>query len=567
MALKALMLRRSIEVKQGELTALQERESEFSTREAELTAAIGEATTDEERGVVEQSINEFEEQRAAHTASVTALQKEITNLQGELEELERSAPKPNAGHADPITTHNERNDHNMETLDLRSLPKHKRAFDALPMQRRDAIMAQEDVKEFLANLRSMRGQSRSISGAGLNVPVVFLDIISENMYRYSKLLPRVRVRNVTGEGRQTIVGTVPEAIWTEMCAAINELTFVFNQVVVDGYKVAGFVPICNSMLEDSDLNLASTIVEMLSESIGKAEDKAILYGKGAAYKMPMGIVTRLAQTSKPSDYPAAAPAWTDLHTSNILKIGGIGVTGAQFWAQLMEATGAASSKYSSGNTFWCMSEKTKTMLRSKAITFTASGDVVANVVNMLPIINGDIETLDFMPDGDIVGGYGDLYLFSQRSGMTVESSREAQFIQDNTVFKGKQRCDGVPVVPGAFVAININNQEVTTVMDFPADDANDAQLADLEISGVTLAPVFDGKTYTYTGTSSTADAKIEATAAQAGAEIAIDFNGKNVRNGGTVKQSSGAGNVYTITVKQGNAVRVYTVTVTATISG
>ena len=387
------------------------------------------------------------------------------------------------------------------------------------------------------------------------------------MYRYSKLLPRVRVRNVTGEGRQTIVGTVPEAIWTEMCAAINELTFAFNQVVVDGYKVAGFVPVCNSILDDSDINLASTIVEMLSESIGKAEDKAIIYGKGAAYKMPMGIVTRLAQTGKPSDYPAAAPAWVDLHTSNILKIGGSDVTGAQFWAQLMEATGAADSKYSNGNTFWAMSRKTLAMLRSKAITFTASGDVVANVVNMLPIINGDIETLDFMPDGDIVGGYGDMYLFSQRSGMTVESSREAQFIQDNTVFKGKQRCDGVPVVPGAFVAININNQAVTTVMDFPADDANDAMLANLKISGVTLAPVFDGKTYTYTGTSSTASAKIEATAAQAGAKIAIDYNGKNVRNGGSVTQVSGSGNVYTITVTQGNAVRVYTVTVTATVSG
>lgn len=567
MALKALMLRRSIEVKQGELTALQERESEFTTREAELTAAIGEATTDEERSVVEQSITEFEEQRSAHTASVTALQEEITRLQGELEELERSAPKPNHGPAAPIITHNERTDHNMETMDIRSLPKHKRAFDALPMQRREAILAQEDVKEFLTNLRAMRGQSRSVTGAELAVPVVFLDIISENMYRYSKLLPRVRVRNVTGEGRQTIVGTVPEAIWTEMCAAINELTFAFNQVVVDGYKVAGFVPVCNSMLEDSDLNLASTIVELLSESIGKAEDKAILYGKGAAYKMPMGIVTRLAQTGKPSDYPANAPAWTDLHTSNILKIGGSGVTGAQFWAQLMEATGAASSKYSNGNTFWAMSKKTLTMLRSKAITFTASGDVVANVVNMLPIINGDIETLDFMPDGDIVGGYGDLYLFSQRSGMTVESSREVQFIQDNTVFKGKQRCDGVPVVPGAFVAININNQAVTTVMDFPADDANDAMLDDLKISGVTLAPVFDGTTYVYTGTSSTASAKIEATAAQAGAKIAIDFNGKPVRNGGSVTQVSGSGNVYTITVTQGNAVRVYTVTVTATISG
>lgn len=187
---------------------------------------------------------------------------------------------------------------------------------------------------------------------------------------------------------------------------------------------------------------------------------------------------------------------------------------------------------------------------------------------MLPIITGDVDILEFMPDGDIVGGYGDLYLWSQRSGMTIEQSREVQFIQDNTVFKGKQRADGQPIIPGAFVAININNAEVTTTMTFAADIANDAALTDLAISGVTLNPgTFDPDTFSYTGTSSTASAKIEATSAQAGAKVAVAFNGENVRNGGTVKLTNGAGNVVTVTVTQGNAVRVYTVTITATIGG
>ena len=157
----------------------------------------------------------------------------------------------------------------------------QRAFDALSMEQRKTIVERDDTKDFLTRLRSMKGQQRAISGAELTIPVVFLDLISENMYRYSKSLNRVRVRNVTGEARQTIAGTVPEAVWTEMCGAINELSFVFNQVTLDGYKVAGFVPVCNSLLEDNDINLASWIVEMISESIGLAMDKAILYGKGA----------------------------------------------------------------------------------------------------------------------------------------------------------------------------------------------------------------------------------------------------------------------------------------------
>lgn len=565
--LKILILKRQLDAKRSELKALEEKDAEFQTREADLETAIGEVEPGnaEQEAAVTAEVDAFEADKTAHETAKQTLSADIEHLETELADLERQAPAAKT----PEKREKVRGDVHMETqINIRSLPMGRRAFDALPMERRQAIVAQPEVQEFLSKMRGMKGQNRAVTGAELTIPVVFLDLISENMYRYSKLLNRVRVRNVRGEARQTIAGIVPEAVWTEMCGAINELTFVFGQVTLDSYKVAGFIPVCNSMLEDSDIELASSIVEMLSESVGLAEDKAILYGKGAASKMPLGIVTRLAQTSQPSDYPANAPAWVDLHTTNILKIGGSGVTGAEFWAQLMAATGATHTKYSRGNLFWAMNSKTYTTLKSKVITFTATGDIASNIFGVLPIITGDVDILEFMPDGDIVGGYGDLYLWSQRSGMTIEQSREVQFIQDNTVFKGKQRVDGQPIIPGAFVAININNVEVTTTMTFAADIANDAALTDLAISGVTLNPgTFDPDTFSYTGTSSTASAKIEATSAQAGAKVAVAFNGENVRNGGTVKLTNGAGNVVTVTVTQGNAVRVYTVTITATIGG
>lgn len=560
MALKAIMLRRSMDKKKAQLEELRAKDQEFHTREAQLEEAINEAETDEQEQAVAQEVEIYEADKQAHEEAKAALAGEIEGLEAELAAAEAAAPTRAAA----PKTKQERKEIPMTEINIRSLPKNQRAFDALPMERRQGIIAQEDVKAFLGQLRSMKGQARAVTGAELTIPVVFLDLIAENMYRYSKLLNRVRVRNVNGEARQTIAGTVPEAVWTEMCGAINELSFVFNQITVDGYKVAGFVPVCNSILEDNDVNLASWIVEMLSESIGLAMDKAILYGKGSASKMPLGIVTRLAQTAKPSDYPANAPQWVDLHTSNVKQIGGEGVTGAEFWSALMLATGNTFTRYSRGEQFWAMNSKTYAALKSKVITFTASGDIAANLFGTLPIINGDIDILEFMPDGDIVGGYGDLYLLSLRSGMTIESSREVQFIQDNTVFKGKQRADGQPIIPGAFVAININNTAVTTVMTFAADTANDAQLTDLAISGVTLAPAsFDPDTYTYTGSTTAATGKVEATTAQPGARVDVSYNGKNVRNGGTVTWEGSAMPV-TVTVTQGNAVRVYTVTVTKT---
>lgn len=559
MALKAIMLRRSMEKKQAELEALRQKDAEFQTREAELETAISEAETPEQEQAVAEEVEKFDADKTAHEEAKSALTGEIEGLEAELTAAEAAAPTRSKREHQK----RERNESHMETnISIRSLPMSQRAFDALPMEQRSTIISREDVREFFAQLRSMKGQQRGVSGAELTIPVVFLDLISENMYRYSKLLNRVRVRNVNGEARQTIAGTVPEAVWTEMCGAVNELTFVFNQVTLDGFKVAGYVPVCNSILEDNDINLASWIVEMLSESIGLAMDKAILYGKGAASKMPLGIVTRLAQTAKPVDYPANAPAWVDLHESNLLKVDGT-LDPVAFWEALALAAGNTFTHYSRGRQSWAMNSKTYAKLRSKLIAFNYEGSLIAQYPGVMPVVDGDIDVLEFIPDGDIIGGYGDLYLLMLRAGMTIESSREVQFIQDNTVFKGKERADGMPVIPGAFVGININNAAVTTVMNFAADTANDAQLSALAIGTETLSPAFDPAAYSYTLAPTGASAKIEATPNQAGATLAISYNGKNVRNGGTVTWATdGAAHPLTITVKQGNAVRVYTVSVT-----
>lgn len=558
MALKTMMLRRSIEKKKEELEQLRAKDADFSVRESELETAISEAETEEQEAAVAEEVDKYDAEKKAHEDAKIALSSEIEGLEADLDAAEEAAPT----RSNPEMKHKERTVIHMNDINIRALPMSKRAFDALPMEQRKAIVERDDTKEFFTQLRSMKGQNRAVTGAELTIPVVFLDLISENMFRYSKLLNRVRLRNVSGEARQTIAGTVPEAVWTEMCGAINELTFVFNQITLDGFKVAGFVPVCNSILEDNDIGLASWIVEMLSESIGLAMDKAILYGKGTASKMPLGIVTRLAQTSKPADYPANAPKWVDLHTSNILKVDST-EDPIPFWAALAVAAGNTFTRYSRGRQFWAMNSKTYAKLRSKLIAFNYEGSLIAQYPGVMPVVDGDIDVLEFIPDGDIIGGYGDLYLLAMRAGMTIESSREVQFIHDNTVFKGKQRADGAPVIPGAFVAININNQNVTTVMEFAADNANDAQISALAVGSETLSPVFASTTYSYTLAPTGTSAKIEATSSQAGAQIEISYNGNNVRNGGTVTWlTDGQAHPLTVTVKQGNAVRVYTVAVT-----
>ena len=558
MALKIVMLRHKLDKARAELETVKRAAEGFATREKELETAISEAETEEQERAVEEQVETLESEKTANEQQRTELETKINEMEAEIRSLEEKQEPP----AKELPK-KERNDFRMGTIQIRELPMGQRAFDALSYEQRKAMVESKEVAEFISRMREMKGAQRAVSGAELSIPVVFLELISENMFRYSKLLRRVKVRNVDGESRQTIAGTVPEAVWTEMCGAINELSFRFNQVTLDGYKVAGFVPVCNSILEDNDINLASWIIEMLSEAIGLAMDKAILYGKGSASRMPMGIVTRLAQQSKPQDYPANAPEWEDLHTTNIAKVDSAALSGAEFWAKLMEVTGNTYTAYSRGRQFWAMNSKTYSMLKAKLITFSDTSDIMPNLFAILPIVSADVDVLEFIPDGDIIGGYGDLYLLAMRSGMKIEASREVQFIQDNTVFRGKQRADGMPVIPGAFVAINITNKEVTTAMDFVADDANDAKLSALKIGNETISPTFNADKYSYTLNATAASDKIEVTTAQAGAEAAIEYNGANVRNGGTITWVTGSKpTALNITVKQGNAVRTYTVTVT-----
>ena len=544
--LKVLMLRREIERKEAELAALREKDEGFQTREAELEAAVPEVDTDEQRDALNAEIETFTQERDAHMDAVSTLETTIADLRGQLEAEEAKTPPQetrDAGRA-PAENEERRSSTMPTTINIRSLPRSQRAFEALPMEQRQAMVQAPETQTFLSQLRSFRGQTRGVQGGELTIPVVLLDLIAENMYRYSKLLNRVRVRPVRGEARQTVAGVVPEAVWTEMCGVINELTFVFNQVTLDGYKVAGFIPVCNSLLEDNDINLASWIVEMLSEAVGLAMDKAILYGTGT--KMPLGIVTRLAQTSAPADYPADARPWTDLHSSNILSISN-DLTGTAFWAALQLDAAAAYNRYARGEMFWAMNSKTYAKLKAKAIATNLDGAFVAMIGGVLPVVSGDIDVLEFMPDNDIVGGFGDLYLVGLRAGMTIEQSREVQFIQDNTVFKGKMRADGIPVIPEAFVAINIAGSTPATSMSFAADAAN-------TVSGVLLpatATVAVGNTLALPATLMPIGVKAAVTWTSATtAKATVDANGvvTGVASGSSVITATAGGQSATCTV-------------------
>lgn len=467
--LRQLMLAKKIATARGALEALKGQEQTLVTRNTELEAAIEEATTDEELAVVEENVAEIEGEKKELAEKKGKLEGEIAALEGELEELNQKAPKNDSPPKDEGRSKPQGGEIGMRT---------GKYFAGLTRESMERIVARNEVRDLLMRIREFGTQSRSVSGADLLIPDVMLELLRDNLNETSKLLSKVNYRSLKGTARQNITGTVPEAVWTEMAGALNELNFSFNQVEVDGYKVGGFVAIPNSTLQDSDINLASEILSQISKAIGIALDKAILYGVGT--KQPLGIVTRLAQNAAPADYPSNAPTWADLHVTNVAKLNS---TGAALIGDIITAFGACKNNYSSGKKFFAMNTQTYAYLVSTLLNFNAAGALATGMSNQMPILGGDIVILDFMPDYDIVGGYGDLYLLVERAGTSLAASEHVKFIEDQTVFKGTARYDGLPVIAEGFCLINIKNVDATTSATFVVDYANPA-LGALTITSV-----------------------------------------------------------------------------------
>lgn len=552
MSLRVLMARKKRDNAKKQLEALRVKDADFEKREAELAEAVeelNEESTEEERTAVQEEVDKFEQEKADHEKAKQDLEKDIEEVEKEIEEVESKNPEePKAPEVPNDDEVQERSKGGFKPMNKRS------KYFGNTIQERDAFFAREDVKSFLGQVRTAIKEKRTIGNAGLLIPEVMLPIIKQIAEENSKLLKYVTVRNLSGTGRQNIMNDMPEGIWTEMCGALNELDLSFNDVEVDGYKVGGYFAVCNPDLEDSDENLAADIVEALGKAIGKAKDKAILYGFGT--KMPLGVVTRLAQSEQPANYPQTARPWVDLSETHVIT--GTGKKGLELFQEIIRNSSVTRNKYSNSKLVWIMNEATHDTLTVEAMGVNMNAAIVSGMNDTMPVKGGDIVELDFIPDNTIILGHFDSYLFVNRAGQKIEQSKECRFLDDQTVFKGTERCDGTPVIAEAFAIMTIDTNEPNTTVPFAADKANDATLQSLTLGAETLS--FNSETYAYSVTATGTDAQVDAVAAQDGARITVEYDGKKINNGSKIKFET-TEKTLKINVKHGMGNTTYTVKV------
>lgn len=461
--LKALILRKKIDLKRKQLEELRTNQKKMNEQMRALESDIDSAEDLNED--IESAVNDFDKQREALQAQIDQVESDIEALNDELEEVE--ADQPGEPEEKPVPAPVDEQRGKSVVIDRRS-EETMNTRDRL-----NSIVTREDVQSYLHEVRTAIKEKRALTNVGLLVPEVLLGLIRENIQNYSKLYKHVTVRRIGGTGRQLVMGVIPEAIWTECCANLNELTLAFNDLELDCFKVGGYFAVCNANLEDSDIDLAGELTTAIGQAIGLALDKAILYGRNASgtQHMPQGVVSRLVQTAAPSDYPATARAWADLHTSNVISIAASATNGLLI-KSIVTASGAMKGNYSRGEKVWVMNETTYTKFMAATVGVDASGLIVAGMSDVMPVVGGVIEVLSFVPDNVIIGGYFDLYVLAERAGAQFATSEHVRFLQDQTVMKGTARYDGAPAIAEAFVAIGIEGTTPSATMTFASDTAN-----------------------------------------------------------------------------------------------
>lgn len=431
--------------------------AELEKREAEIVKAIEEAKTDEERSAVEEAADLFDSDKQTFENDVAETDQQISDIENEVSEMEqelsqiedeqnRSVPpppeKPVVDEAPKKTT--------KKSGGKRTMFK-TRAIRQMSVVERETLIAREDTQEFLKKIRSLIAEKRGLSGGEYTISETIMGLINEDVIEYSKLYKHCRVTRLSGKGREIVMGTAPEAFWEEACDPIYELAASMTQVEVDQFKVAGYIPLCNALLEDSDIDLLDEVMSLILQSIGFALDKAIIYGTGV--KMPTGVVTAIDDDDA-------------VKLTNEVKIGSSDSTGIKLFQALLAAVAETENNYARGELTWVMNGKTYRRLQSESLSINAAGLLVSAVNGTFPVLGGAMEVLNFIPAKNIVVGYFELYVLAERKGMTIDQSEHVKFIQDQTVVRGRARYDGKPAIVKAFAVIAFDNTDPTTSVDF-----------------------------------------------------------------------------------------------------
>lgn len=415
MALKQIMLAKKIEQRKSALADLLKREDEFKTRSDDLEKAIEEAQTDEELAAVEEEATKLDTEKGEFDEKKSKLESEIAELEGELEQLNSKEPPKQKRSSKKGAVEG------MNKLQVRELLKTGEYYK------------RSEVVDFYDRFRNIR----AISGGELTIPEVVVNRIMDIMGDFTTLYPLVDKIQVKGTTRILVDTDTTAATWVEQAGAIptGDVGTITN-IDFDGFKVGKVTFVDNYLMQDSIVNLDDYVTKKIARAIALALDLAIVKGTGAANKQPTGIISQI-----PAGNKVSVTADEKLLVNLVKKVG-------------LVDTGLDSS----GEIVAVMKRST---YYNRLVEFSIKTDSAGNVVGKLPNLrNPDLVGLrvvfnNNLDEDTVLFGDFSKYTLVQREAITIDSSDQVKFVEDQTAFRGKGRFDGKPTKPEAFALVTI----------------------------------------------------------------------------------------------------------------
>ncbi|MFT3877145.1 MAG: phage major capsid protein [Propioniciclava sp.] len=100
-----------------------------------------------------------------------------------------------------------------------------------------------------------------------------------------------KVRLSAKKAKQPVLATLPEAYWVDGDTGLKQTTNVtWSGLSITAEELAVIVPIPNAVVDDSNVPLWEQVKPLLKEAIGKAVDRAALFGVNKPASWPAGII-------------------------------------------------------------------------------------------------------------------------------------------------------------------------------------------------------------------------------------------------------------------------------------
>ena len=413
----------------------------------------------------------------------------------------------------------------------------------------------------LGDAMNSKDPKQALAGLDVVMPKTIEDSVFEDLRTNHPLLSRIQFTQTTGltefiyseDGYQM-------AAWGKLCdEVVKELSAGFKRANMTLLSLAAFIPICKAMLKLGPEWLDRYIREILYEAEANGAEYGMVMGDGK--DQPVGMIRQVGPGVNVIDgvYPEKDPIkvrdFSPKTMGNLVS---------------MLAMGPNGKSRDPREIILLVNPQDYFQKVMPATTFNnPAGGYVRDV---LPIA-ADIIRVGALPRGKAIIGLPYRYFFgvgSQPEDGTITHDDSYRFLERERVYLIELYANGFPKDNGAFLVLDISElqEAIWKVQQVqPAAPSDNADLTDLSLGSVALAPEFAADVTEYTAATTNAQNTVRATQAEAGAEVVVTVaaggNTRTVENGSSVVWAEGE-NVVTITVTapDGTTSKAYTVTVT-----